>query len=533
MKKVLYSVAPWLLLLLIALGVRYWYASAEVCFHTDQSRDAIVANRILQGDWQLFGPVANVQGALFHGVLYYYVIAPLYAVGGGSPWFVSVALSLLSVASLVPAYLLAKKILKSPPLAYVVAVLVALSATSIQTSASFWNLTLTIVLLPTYALLLWEMRSIFAPKYCVATGLLAGLLVQSGLSNVQWLLPLVVVVGWQYFKMKDTKKYLLNVGLIGGAFAAATSTMLAVEYLAWKRGLFGIGSTFHWASGDSASFENIYNVLMWVFDSLGTFLAPGYFSSIVAALFMLLTLCVMFFKRKTNSDESLIFLLLFLTPPIIGQLLSNGSASYLLSGYESILSIFVVLVVARTCSYFVRPLSRQKNIFIMCAVVVLFALSNGVEIQRQMQANSNITCMLQTNYVEKLQAIEYTYAQANGEDFSIDVVAEPYGINTTYGYLYSWYGNKKFGYTPRYIGVSQLGHPSEGLLEESQAYAPTHFILYEPGTYNYWFYRRTVDMPATPESQELFYYRQPQIEQLQESKDFGGSVSVDYYLSAP
>jgi hypothetical protein len=79
--------------------------------------------------------------------------------------------------------------------------------------------------------------------------------------------------------------------------------------------------------------------------------------------------------------------------------------------------------------------------------------------------------------------------------------------------------------------MAQAGYPSEGVLEERTSYLPTHFIIFEPGSYSDWIRPRTHDVPDTEKSQMLFYYRQPPIKNLLENKQFGKSFQVDYYLS--
>src|SRR3989344_3589932 len=53
-------------------------------FGYDQARDAIHAGQIAKGDLKILGPSASTPG-LYHGVFYYYLLAPAYLLGGGSP----------------------------------------------------------------------------------------------------------------------------------------------------------------------------------------------------------------------------------------------------------------------------------------------------------------------------------------------------------------------------------------------------------------------------------------------------------------
>jgi hypothetical protein len=140
--------------------------------------------------------------------------------------------------------------------------------------------------------------------------------------------------------------------------------------------------------------------------------------------------------------------------------------------------------------------------------------------------------MLDVDWSDKLEVIDYTYNKAAGKPFSIDVVAEPYGINTTYGYLYSWYGQREYGYKPIFTGLSQDGLDSQGLLLEGNIFDEknaAHFVIHENGgTYDYWFKKRSLEQKTNQASEEIFYYRQPSLTFLEEEKAIG-KIDVEYY----
>lgn len=520
------NVYLWIAIFLIGLGLRYWFSSSELCFYTDQSRDAIVANRILNGDLQLFGPVVNSQGAFFHGVLYYYVIAPIYAIAFGNPLTTSIILSLISTLSFIPTYFLSKKILKNEKLALISVAMLSVSLSHIETSASFWNLQLSIIILPLYGLYLLKTLEKSTIKNIFFSGLFLGLLIQSGFQNIQWILPIIVLFGL-IFKNRKSKLSFLKITLFGLlGLGLSTSSMILVELLAWKRGLFEIENSLHWVNSSGFSLSNIVSIAPWYFESITKLLIPSY--GIVTFLFIILSVPTLYFHRKNQKS---LWLVLLLLPPIGGQIASNSVASYLLTGYESIFYPFVLLVVS-TYYYQYKKTSSLKRASLLAAILFcVFFASNIFMLQRDMSTNQSLSCMGKTTSFEELQAIDYTYETAQGNPFTIDVITEPYGINLKYGYLYSWYGQKKYGYTPTFIGIPQLGYLSEGLLDENNTYSERHFIIYEPGTYNYWFHRRTKDSLVTEESQNIFYYRQPKLESLQSTTHFGENIDVDYYLS--
>lgn len=524
LSRLFHPITFWILIYIVSLSLRYWYSSTELCFYTDQSRDAIVANQILQGDWKLFGPVVNGRGAIFHGVLYYYVIAPLYALGEGNPFFVNIALSLLSTIGLIPTYFLAKKVLKKQVLAFMVVGMMSVSLSAIETSASFWNLQLSIIIFPAYCLFLLKSYERITILNGLMVGLLLGLLVQSGFSNVQWLLPYVVVFGLLLIRQYKTRKIwrVVAASLLG--LGLAVFSMILAELVAWKRGLFAMQDSLHWVNNTGLSIQNAQSVAVWYFNGLTSFLLP--YMPLATAGILLISVPVIY---QTRKDRRWLWLGLFLCPPVVSQLLTNSAASYVLTGYESIIYIFVVLVFYHVFALYGKRLSGRIRLLIVVTLFALFTLSNVVMLWRDKITDETLACVWDSGSLAELHAIVYTYERANGEPFSIDVVAEPYGINLKYGYLYSWYGQKKYGYTPVFAGGTQVGLPSEGLLREAEHYSSKHFIFYEPGSYNFWFHRRTVGTPVTIESQNLFYYRQPPLEKLRETEQIGKSITVDYY----
>ena len=54
--------------------------NGALIFGYDQARDAFSALEIAHGHLKILGPSASAPG-LFHGVLYYYLLAPIYLLG--------------------------------------------------------------------------------------------------------------------------------------------------------------------------------------------------------------------------------------------------------------------------------------------------------------------------------------------------------------------------------------------------------------------------------------------------------------------
>src|SRR5687767_49969 len=85
------------LIFVIALFLRWLYLpGGAISFAYDQARDAFVVQEILSGNLKILGPSVSGVPGLFHGVLYYYVIAPAYLLGQGNPIIVAYFLSFIS-----------------------------------------------------------------------------------------------------------------------------------------------------------------------------------------------------------------------------------------------------------------------------------------------------------------------------------------------------------------------------------------------------------------------------------------------------
>ena len=79
----------------------------------------------------------------------------------------------------------------------------------------------------------------------------------------------------------------------------------------------------------------------------------------------------------------------------------------------------------------------------------------------------------------QLKAIDYTYQKANGNAFSINSLTVPLWVNTTWSYLYNWYGLEKYGYLPEWQGRDQVGRLGNNLPGASED-TKLHFFIKEP-----------------------------------------------------
>ena len=103
--------ASLMMLVIIAILFRYWLVSDNhIYFWYDQARDALVSQQmIFDKDIKIQGPSASgTNDTIYHGVLYYYILGPLYVLFNGDPYFVAIAFGTINSFGVVLIYYLSK-----------------------------------------------------------------------------------------------------------------------------------------------------------------------------------------------------------------------------------------------------------------------------------------------------------------------------------------------------------------------------------------------------------------------------------------
>src|SRR3989304_2711469 len=85
------------LILTAGILIRFINFRQSVYFGYDEARDAFVSQEIYtKGDFKLIGPQASMFEGIHHGPIYYYLIGPLFLLGKGDPYFVSIFFRLIN-----------------------------------------------------------------------------------------------------------------------------------------------------------------------------------------------------------------------------------------------------------------------------------------------------------------------------------------------------------------------------------------------------------------------------------------------------
>ncbi len=465
-----------ILIFLLAVFLR-WHFSKEYrfLFFYDQARDAYVSRQIIENkDLKLQGPSASgTNDSVYHGVLYYYLIGPLYTLSHGDPQAPVLALAVLSATGVFPLYWLMLSISKRRNMSLLFAGLYATSSSSIFSGIWLSNPALAMLILGWFYLSLWKCFYEKKASWLIMVAISLAAAIQSALWLVYLVAPLVFSFLYLLKNDKSAARLLLKPRIIVPSavlFAVLTSSMVVTEFLMWRRGILSLSAIEGTSIINSNPTSLLSDILMLFLNKLLTSIYP---TSPILSVFVLIYLYIK--RHSVKSIGATFFTLIIVSPLFLFAIQPRMLDQYLIFIEVGIYGI-VLLAFATFRQGF------QKSI-VLAVLLLLYASS-------QWQASQ-----LYVNHPEhyfpravhrgvllnnQLELIEYTYSVANGQPFSISVFGNPLGYYITWAYLYDWYGVQQFGYKPNYVGPSQQGLVGENLLNYSTEPSQIHFAIIEP-----------------------------------------------------
>lgn len=476
-------------LFLSTLFLRLWFVNDhQFIFYYDQARDALTARQIAAGDWKIFGPTASgTKDTIFHGVLYYYFLAPFYA-HSADPQIAVFALAIFSSLAIFPVFFLARAIFRQEKIALIPTFFLAFSALNIIDGTWLSNPALATVFLPLFFYFAWRSFNHYCPFNLIMTAIFLGLSVQSAIFLAFWLIFVFIGLFHLYFHAHLTgSRFWRPLFCAILVFCLTVSSMIIVEILMIQRGILSPESitNFTFSSGqvNEPTIARFQQVAFLVVQRLGLALWP-FITSLVIAIFIsgFIAICRHRTYLSYLSAKAFNFLIAACATPIVFLLLFYRSSLHIFIGLDFIVYFLFTLVLL----FFAKKLfsnSRQQRLFIII-ILILFAICNGLHlILRRQQSDSHILIQQGSNLADQLNLIDATYQSAHGQPFSISTDTNPYGVNIVWSYLYSWYGQQHYGYQPSFFGPPQTGLISENILKETDdCTQQIHFTIYEPNT---------------------------------------------------
>lgn len=466
-----------IIVFLIALAVFFrWQLIKDnhFLFYFDQARDAYFSRSIIEKkDLKIQGPSASgTNDTVYHGVLYYYLIGPVYTLFGGNPASATFFLIFLNSLTIIPIYLLTKNISKSKFAGCLASFLYAFSIDAAQAGSWLSNPSLTSSVMPWLYLFIWKVFFDRKPKYLLFLALTLGITHQSAIYS---LYTLACVAIFYFYKAYYENRILLFNGkqLIKSLliYLLAVSSILLTQFKLFKAGIFTLQNISQELQKETEFFSTVSKILGSYVQKFSFALFP---SLMVFSFFVFTTIFICFFIQK-SFKKSKFFLLIWLFGPLwlFGLSFRNS--------YHNLIGILPAILIITSLCLFQLAKSKIGKIPVLI-FLLLFAVSNTAVLKQDRKQEFNHLSVQRGAYLnQQLALIDQTYKIANGQKFSISVFGIPYAYSTTWAYLYSWYGSKKYGYTPLWFGPSQEGIPAGELLSKSGKQLDLHFIIYEPG----------------------------------------------------
>jgi len=468
---------------LLAVAVRlYVVRDYNFPFWFDVGRDAAVSREILEKpDLKIQGPNASgTNDTVYHGVFYYYLIGPLYTLFGGNPQLVLATLIFLTSLSVVPIYLLAFELSERKSAGFLAAILYCFCFDAIRGNTWLSNPIIASATIPLFFYLLWRLFFKFKKTNKLAkkeiTTLAPWFALVLGLTHQAVILYATLwgVVVFAFLYAFEDKKFRQSLSLklifrSGFVYLLTVSSMILAQLKAWQAGIFNLGALKEYASWPDTGLGVVWGTLQLYLNKLAQDSLPTY-----PVLGLLLVIAVFGFILKLPKNKKT-FLLLALASPLflLGWHYRNM--------YHSFLGLEAIIVVA--IAIFITSLPRKAlSAGLQIGIIALFLLSNLNEAQAELEQKRTKYFLPQGAYLaDQLQLLDETYKIANGQEFTISSVTNPFGYNTLWAYLYDWYGQRTYGYKPKYFGPDQAGLFGAELLERTMQPAETHFSIYDPG----------------------------------------------------
>lgn len=460
------------LIFILALILRFLHFPNNIYFGFDQARDAFAALEIIQGNLRVVGPPTGVEG-LFHGPLYYYIYSPIYYLSGGNPEWVAVFLRIIN-AAVVFLVFLTGTVIFSKRVGIFAALLFAVSFEQTQYALYFNHPSLAVLSVVLFYLGLSLLFFKKETKGLILALFGLGLSLQFEFVLIYLLLVTVILLVVFRKSLLLINKETLFLSL--GTFTLITSTFIVAEVKLNFRSISGILNITS-SLGDQRE--------VWILGILGNItlisgrlIRDNLVSNQNFGLLIFLLLAVMLLKylRDLKVRVKIIFLLVWF---LAGSLpyLNNKSLTPLY--YYSVGASVSLLILY---SFIVDNIwQRWKIVGTALLIIPMVSNLNLIKTNNHFGVIPTINVQKGMLLSDEKKVVDYIYQQAFGQPFSVSAVTMPLSVNTTWSYLFEWYGQKNYNYLPVWGENAAAGYPGNLQVVTAKSALPKkRFLIIEP-----------------------------------------------------
>lgn len=440
MKKV-YLITVFFIFVLAYFLRIYFLSQNSLTFGYDQARDAYISQQILKGDVKIQGPPASTPG-LYHGVFYYYLLAPAYLVGQGNPIAVAYWIALLNASAVFIVFYVAYLLTKKVGMGLIAAFLFAISFEATQYATWLSNPTIGVWTVPLIYLGLWVW--IQGRRWgAVVTAIGLGLSIQAEIFLAYHIVPITI---WLWVSRKNISKRELIAFCL--SLFAVLSTIILSQIKFGFTGISGLGQIASSQEASLAYAKSLGDYLTLYLNQIGRIFAFNSYPGNIGygGIFVI----ILAIGGVLQSNKVVKFLSTWLFSHITVVTIGGTSTPFLMVGIGSAVSIII--------AYYLHKWWETNHKIAAVVIFFIIIFGNFSMILRENPRGATLFAIQKDMLLSKEVAlIDYTYQKSDGKPFSINSLTSPLWINIVWTYLYKWYGGPKYGYLPTWHGRDQVG----------------------------------------------------------------------------
>lgn len=459
---------PWIMLsiiLLIGLLLRTINLKDNVIFAYDQARDALrIMDMVYNHDIKLVGPETDIPG-VFNGVLFYFLLLPIYAVTQFNPNAVALFLVLLNLTMIPLLYYFSTILFKNKYIGYIAGFLWAISFEQINfakyiSNASLMPISSTIFFL---GLAVYIFQKKEWGLILSVIGLATSIHFNFYLLYLIVFYPVVFLIYQPRLKLRTVFLSILFLLIILSPFMIAE--------LKWDFPTVKSLSAYflkHVQPGNEKF--NVLNVFRKYYERISEM---SYFSffSFQRDLGTLLMYAFSFLAILSAKNNKKIFLIicLFSTFPLF--IFNSGVLTVQVINS----SIFYIFTLTFASGIYLS--GNKHKIWIFIVLGVIFISNFNLFKKDNFKINTLFASHPLTYGLEK-NAVDYMYQSSNKTPYSFCSVSNPLFFNTIWSFMFKTYGEKKYGYVPFWTGQKQF--MNKNYLKDDITHINKRYLLIEP-----------------------------------------------------
>lgn len=482
-----------LLIFLLGLLFRFLYFPSNVYFGYDQARDAFSSLEILSGHLKLVGPPSSFNESFFHSPLIYYIYAPLLFIFDKNPESIAIFVKILNTLGVVLVFFIGLSLFNKK-VGLISALFFAVSFEQSQYSLFIGHPGFAVLPVMLFyfgwILFVWNHKSY---------GLLLSFFSMGLAMQFHYIHGYLLIVALFFLFLYRAN---LSVTQVIKSICIFLFSLLPFILSEIKFG-FRLTKAFTELLDLGSSSYNLYALERVVRENI------FFDQKFLPALYILGLIFVFLGLRDKTLRGKVIFLAVWFLSGLVPYLVSGSTSYYFNAGTSAGLIIGAAAII-----YFFLNEARILGSLFICAIIFsnIYLIINenfkgpnrDMVIQPQMFTNS-----------EK-QAVDYIYARAQGGPFAVNALTIPLSVNTTWCYIFEWYGGPRYGYLPVWGADSAQGFACHLKIEAARSVLPSNrFLIIEP----------TVGMGEA--DKQRFLREESYFSKVVEEKRFG-TISVEH-----